>query len=120
VSESISREQIDSFIDATGIQPPSLYSLGFTHNNCSGGCVRAGKKQWKLLYEKLPAVYAERERVEEEMRAETGKDIHILKDETLAHFRGRIDRDELSAFYYDPKEDQEHPTECVGICNTLG
>jgi len=98
-----------------------LYRLGFAHNNCSGGCVRAGKKHWKLLYEKLPEVYAERERVEREMREYTGKDISFFKDETLANFRVRLDQarliDNLQTRMHFELED-EVETECIGICAT--
>lgn len=115
IKESITKQQIDEFLKTANIKEPLLYSLGFMHNNCSGGCVRAGKKQWKLLYEKLPEVYAERERVEREMREYTGKDISF-KDETLEAFRGRIERGELSA-HYDIDDDKE--TECIGICSSI-
>src|SRR6056297_3350027 len=42
-----------------GIEPPELYNHGFSHNNCSGGCVRQGKKSWLLLLKTYPEVYAE-------------------------------------------------------------
>lgn len=113
ISENITKEQIDTFLSEAGIEEPLLYRLGFLHNNCSGGCVRAGKKHWKLLYEKLPEVYANRERVEEEMREYLGKNIHFFKDETLKNFRERIERGVLSAYY-----DNDNETECIGICHT--
>ena len=114
ITENIDNDTIDRFISDIGVVQPLLYRLGFTHNNCSGGCVRAGKKHWKLLYETLPEVYFERERVEKEMRESLGKDIHFFKDETLESFRGRIERGELSNYYY--KDDKE--VECIGICHT--
>lgn len=117
ISNEVTKEDIDKFLRDANIDEPELYKLGFLHNNCSGGCVRAGKKHWKVLYEKLPEVYAERERVEREMREYTGKDIHIFKDETLEAFRGRIERKELSA-HYDTDEDEKE-TECIGICSTV-
>ena len=116
ISENITKREIDDFLIDAGLKEPLLYRLGFLHNNCSGGCVRAGKKHWKLLYEKLPEVYADRERVEREMREYTGKDIHFLKDETLESFRGRIERNELSS-HYDPEDDKE--VECIGICSRI-
>lgn len=116
ISENTTKKEIDCFLRQAGIEEPLLYRMGFTHNNCSGDCVRAGKKQWKLLYEKLPEVYAERERVEKEMRESTGKDIHFFKDETLEAFWGRIDRGELSA-HYGAGKDKE--TECIGICQSM-
>jgi len=116
IQENTTTQQINDFLKAANIREPLLYQLGFIHNNCSGGCVRAGKKHWKLLYEKLPEVYAERERVEREMREYLGKDISFFKDETLEGFRGRIEREELSS-YYDTDDDKE--TECIGICSSF-
>ena len=114
IKEKMTREKVNMWLESTGIKEPLLYTLGFTHNNCSGGCVRAGKKQWKKLYELMPEVYADRERVEREVGEHLGKNVHYFKDETLKHFRGRIDRGELSAFYADEKE-----TECIGICSSM-
>lgn len=111
IEENVSREEVNAYLASIGVEEPALYKLGFTHNNCSGGCVRSGKKQWKLLYEKLPEVYAERERVEEEMRAETGKDIHYMKDMTLRELRRLIDMQEVLDF-----GDDDTVTECIGIC----
>lgn len=125
ISEQVTREQINNFLALAGIEEPIIYSLGFSHNNCSGGCVRAGKKQWKLLYEKLPEVYADRERVETEFREFTGKDVSFFKDETLTEFRQRIERGDLSAHYAsDFAEGQlslfdESEFECIGVCSTL-
>jgi hypothetical protein len=87
--------------------------------------VRAGKKQWKMLYEKLPEVYADRERVENEFREFTGKDVSFFKDETLTEFRKRVERGDLSGHYAsDTVEGQlsmfdETELECIGICSTL-
>lgn len=115
ISENMTSEKVNDWLTSIGIQEPLLYRLGFKHNNCSGGCVRAGKKHWKMLYEKLPEVYADRERVEREMQDFLGKKITIFKDESLEDFRGRIERGELSA-YYDT-DDKE--TECIGICSSI-
>lgn len=118
IENNISKEELNAFFVTSKIIPPVLYDLKFTHNNCSGGCVRAGKKQWKLLYEKLPEVYALRENTEEKLREYTGKDIHIFKDETLKHFRERIVSGKLSS-YYDTDEVFETETECIGVCSTV-
>lgn len=40
-----------------GIEPPRLYAMGFSHNNCGGFCVKAGLAQFKLLLEKMPDRY---------------------------------------------------------------
>jgi len=57
------------FSEKFGIRKPRLYTLGFSHNNCSGFCVKAGLGQFKLLYEKLPEVYAKNEAREQEVIA---------------------------------------------------
>jgi 3'-phosphoadenosine 5'-phosphosulfate sulfotransferase (PAPS reductase)/FAD synthetase len=116
IGEHVTNSQINEFIKSTGIEEPLLYKLGFSHNNCSGGCVRAGKKHWKLLYEKLPEVYADRERVEREVRQYLQKDVSFFKDETLEQFRGRIERKELSSYYYDKEEPE---SDCIGICANI-
>jgi len=114
IEAGLTKGDINTFFMINNIRPPALYSLGFEHNNCSGGCVRAGKTQWVHLYRTLPDVYADRERVEEEMRKHTGRDIHFLKNETLRNLRLRADRGELSR-RYEPK----NVTECVGVCGTF-
>ena len=63
-----------------GITLPRLYSLGFPHNNCGGGCVKAGKAHFLHLLRTLPEVYAEWERNEESVRQHLGKDVSILRD----------------------------------------
>lgn len=50
-----------------GIEPPRLYAMGFTHNNCGGFCVKAGLAHFKKLYEKLPERYKEHEEKELEL-----------------------------------------------------
>jgi len=117
IGEQVTKQQIDDFLNDTGIQEPVLYRMGFIHNNCSGGCVRAGKKQWKLLYEKFPDVYMERERVEKNIREYLDKDIHFFKDETLEAFRGRIESGDLSTYYNTGVKEKE--VECIGICSSI-
>jgi len=115
IQEEVDSNQVDSFIQSANLTAPELYRLGFSHNNCSGGCVRAGKKQWKRLYDFLPHVYLERERVEREVGKFIGKEVSFFKDETLSHFRRRIEIGDLSAHYND--EDDEPMDECIGICS---
>ncbi len=118
IIEKTTVSDIDDFLQGAGIKQPLLYDLGFHHNNCSGGCVRAGKKQWKMLYEKLPGVYADRERVENDFRKQFDKDVHFFKDETLEHFRHRIENGELSSHYFQ-KQEQLSLFECVGVCSAM-
>lgn len=82
-----------------GLEPPRLYGLGFAHNNCGGGCVKAGHKQWALLWQTLPDRFLWHEAQEEKMREFLGKDVAILKDRrggdskplTLRAFRERLE-----------------------------
>lgn len=48
-----------------GLEPPRLYELGFSHNNCGGFCVKAGLGHFKRLYELLPDVYLMHENEQE-------------------------------------------------------
>lgn len=86
-------------IVADGIEPPALYALGAPHNNCGGGCVKAGMAHWRWLYHAIPCEYAKWERKEQELRDYLGKDVSILRDRTngeatpltLTEFRARIE-----------------------------
>jgi hypothetical protein len=62
-----------------GLRVPRLYDMGFSHNNCGGGCVKAGIGHWTHLYRTLPDVYAEWERNENHMRDQLGN-VAILRD----------------------------------------
>lgn len=45
--------------------PPSLaYAQGLAHDNCGGGCVKAGIGHWKDIYHKRPEVFAQWEKAE--------------------------------------------------------
>ncbi|MEV6956091.1 hypothetical protein [Streptomyces sp. NPDC051183] len=87
-----------------GIEPPRLYAWA-EHNNCSGLCVRAGHRHWAKVLQNAPLLYAEAERKEEEIRAEFGKDVAILRERragasrplTLAEHRRRLQRDSAAS-----------------------
>ena len=78
------------------------YYQGMPHDNCNGGCVKAGQAQWAKLHQIRPDVYREWEENEQEFRCSTGKDVSILRDRrggetkplTLAEFRTRIESDD--------------------------
>ncbi|MFH2013845.1 MAG: phosphoadenosine phosphosulfate reductase family protein [Patescibacteria group bacterium] len=121
LQENINMGQIDELLNKMDIKQPELYNLGFTHNNCYGGCVRAGKLHWKMLFEKIPEVYLSREQTEEKFNEKFkdgfGGEIHtILKNITLKDFRRKIENRSLPAMYY--KDDQLTLGECFGICNS--
>lgn len=64
---------VRDWMRAEGLAPPRLYALGFAHNNCGGGCVKAGQGHWALLLRTLPDRYAWWEAHEQALRAELGK-----------------------------------------------
>jgi hypothetical protein len=96
------KQALMSDLRDAGIEPPRLYDLGFPHNNCGGGCVKAGVSHFALLHDRLPEVYAEWERHEQELRSELGN-VAILRDRrdhqtkplTLSDLRRRIESGQL-------------------------
>jgi hypothetical protein len=92
-----------------GLVIPSLYTDGFPHNNCGGGCVKAGQGQFRMLLQKRPDTYAKWEAGELRVRAHLGKNVSILRDRrggktrpmTLREFRQRIQGQpiEVDVFY---------------------
>lgn len=89
-------------LERLGIAVPPLYALGFEHNNCGGGCVKAGIAHWAHLYAALPERFAMWEQKEADIREYLGKDIAILSDRrggdrvplTLTELRRRLDAGE--------------------------
>lgn len=65
-----------------GIAIPRLYAAGYPHNNCGGGCVRAGQAQFALLLRENRPRYLEWERQEQGLRDHLAKDVTILRDRT--------------------------------------
>ena len=50
-----------------GIDVPTLYTMGFSHNNCGGFCIKAGLGHYKKLYEQFPTRYAQHEKEQEKL-----------------------------------------------------
>lgn len=73
--------------EAIGLPEQKLYTLGFPHNNCGGGCVRAGISHWVHLHKQLPDVFAQWERDEREC-AEYLKSIGVEPLSMLKDRRG--------------------------------
>lgn len=98
----VTKGEIKRTLEAQGVKAPRLYAQGFEHNNCGGGCVRAGQGHFAHLLHAMPERYDEWERNEQAMREYLGKDVSILKDRrggrsrpmTLAKLRKRIEASE--------------------------
>ncbi len=119
IEAQILKPTIFEWLEKINIEIPELYKLGFKHNNCSGGCVRSGQKQWLHLLRVLPDVFAERERVENEFSLLTGKKCSYMKNKTLSDLR--LEFEELSALgqrdFFETMSESDTGSECVGICN---
>lgn len=74
----LTKAQMIAEAEAEGLKAPALYSMGFKHNNCGGGCVRAGQKQFKQLLDFMPERFAEWEKQEEKMQDFLGVEVTIL------------------------------------------
>ncbi|MHC4907875.1 MAG: phosphoadenosine phosphosulfate reductase domain-containing protein [Planctomycetota bacterium] len=103
----ILKSEIINFLEGVDIDAPRLYSMGFTHNNCGGFCVKAGLGQFAHLYETMPERYLYHENKEQEFREFIEKDVSILRDRrggetsplTMKDLRQRIEDGEK--FNYD-------------------
>jgi hypothetical protein len=76
---------------AAGIEIPRLYRAAFPHNNCGGGCVRAGQAQFELLLREYPARYAYWEAQEEDLRQYLHADVAILRDRSTPKTTAAVD-----------------------------
>ena len=78
----LDKQQMIDWSRQLGVDPPRLYAMGFSHNNCGGGCVRAGQGQFRKLLEVMPERYGVWADKEQEVRDHLGKDVSILRDRT--------------------------------------
>lgn len=94
--------EVRAWLDREGIDLPRLYDYGFSHNNCRGGCVKAGIGTFVHLLRSLPDAYAAWEAGECRVREALGKDVAILRDRRgrtttplpLADLRRRVEAGE--------------------------
>lgn len=97
------RAEMLADLEARGITPPRLYGMGFEHNNCGGGCVKAGVGHFARLLAAFPERYAEWEANEQGLRDHLDADVSILRDRaggdtrplTLRALRERIETNAL-------------------------
>lgn len=68
-----SKGQLIQMIDDEELEVPRMYEQGFTHNNCSGGCVKAGQGHWINMLKNRPDDYAYFEDRQNKMIAENPK-----------------------------------------------
>lgn len=75
----ITRPMMLEKLKEVNIELPLLYKKGFLHNNCGGFCIKAGQKQFKLLYEEFPERFEYHRQEEEAIRKYLDKDVSILR-----------------------------------------
>lgn len=101
---TLDRHDILAWLDREGIDPPALTLEGFAHNNCGGGCVKAGQGHWLKLLTARPETFAAWEREEKDLRDLLG-DVAMMAEARggkkmplpLAEFRRRVEsKEELS------------------------
>lgn len=95
------KKQMIQWARDCGVEPPHLYSLGFSHNNCGGGCVRSGQGQFRRLLELMPERYAVWAEKEQEVREHLGKDVTILSEQ-----KGGVKRNLTLVELRDRQQDQ--------------
>lgn len=89
-------------LNEAGIRQPALNAEGFPHNNCGGGCIKAGISQFIHLYKVRPATFQEWKEGEQSVIDIVGDGHAILKDRrggatkpmTLATLEKRIEAGE--------------------------
>jgi hypothetical protein len=121
------RDDYISVVESLGIRPPRLYSLGFTHNNCGGACVKAGISQWARLLDVFPERYLWHERMEQKIRKYLRKDVSILRNRiggrtrpmTLRYLRWRIGQRNGSSPSPEVIADSEIDVSCSCFVNML-
>lgn len=89
----LDKNQCFKLIRDMGIKVPSLYLKGFSHNNCGGACVKAGKGQWRKLLLEFPERFHQWEMHEKEMQVLLQRPVTILKDETLEQLRIKVEKE---------------------------
>lgn len=92
------KSQMLAIVEGMGLTPSESYALGFQHDNCSGGCVKAGHAAWAHLLRTRPDVYEWWEAKEAHISRLRGKPCTILRDRSggktrplpLWEFRSRV------------------------------
>ena len=75
----LTKDDMLAELNKLGIETPNLYKRGYSHNNCSGFCVRAGQGHFAHLLKDNPDLYKHHEAKEQEIREYLGKDVSILR-----------------------------------------
>lgn len=73
------KQELQEELKQDGLTLPRLYRMGFSHNNCGGGCVKAGIGHFTMLLDRFPERFYEWEQNEQEIREYLDRDVSMLK-----------------------------------------
>ena len=66
IRHGLSKEDVLGIIWKSGIELPSMYKLGYNHNNCIG-CVKGGMGYWNMIRNDFPEQFNRMARIEREI-----------------------------------------------------
>lgn len=75
----MSKNEVLAWAESEGLPISSAYVLGLSHDNCGGGCVKAGQGHWLQILEHRPDTYSQWEQQEAEFNTRRGKNYSMLK-----------------------------------------
>jgi hypothetical protein len=78
-SPYLDKEDMKRMVKEDGLTLSRLYEMGFPHDNCGGGCVKAGIGQFARLLDEFPDRFKEWEDNEQDVIKFLGKDVSILR-----------------------------------------
>ena len=103
--EWIDREQVNQIIVQAGLTPSKLYGQGFSHANCGGFCIRAGKAHFRNLLEVNPDLYKYHEQKEQQFRkAIDNYEVGILRQTRNGITKGLTLKDFRETLESEPKQ----------------
>jgi len=66
IERDLRRSDVMAAFDASGIEPPAMYRLGYKNNNCIG-CVKGGAGYWNKIRVDFPERFDEMAKIEREL-----------------------------------------------------
>jgi hypothetical protein len=75
----LSKTEVLEWAEREGLPISSAYKIGLSHDNCGGGCVKAGQGHWLQILEHRPDTYAQWEKQEKGFNERRGKNYAMLQ-----------------------------------------
>jgi hypothetical protein len=83
VEHHISKHEAHRILEASGVDRPQMYDLGYNNNNCVG-CVKGGMGYWNKIRIDFPKVFQSRAQVERLIGATCIKGIYLDELDPMA------------------------------------